>query len=610
MIHRGRITHTQRDAALKAQADVDARLGEILRVHGELSERAVQEALAEQFNTEIVDFSIEPPDPDLLDGLAPETCFEHAFIPWKTFGDTTIIATFEPAGIGNIRPFLNDHFGKIRLVIASPEQVKSSISALCAPYLSETANTLCPPKYSCRSWAKPADKSRIFLIFLACATVIVTFPRLALWAVAAWIMVNLVTLSAMRLAALFIQIAKRTPFQKAPSPKPDFKLPTMSILVPLYREAEVLPRLVSRINKTDYPRELLDICLILEETDDTTRSALETVTLPHWFQVVTVPESTLKTKPRAMNYAIKFCKGSIIGIYDAEDDPDADQLRRIAAGFAHGASDVACIQGYLDFYNARHNWLARCFTIEYAIWFRVFMHGIEKMHLPVPLGGTTVFFRREALEHLGAWDAHNVTEDADLGFRLARLGYRCEFMATTTREEANCRVLPWLRQRSRWLKGYAMTWMTHMRNPLELLRDLGPIRFLTFQILLLGTLSNFLLAPVIWSLWLASFGLAPDYAALLPGNTWTVLVWMFVGSEIILTLTGMFAVSGRNHRHLMAWVLTMPFYWPLATFAAYKAMYEVLFAPFFWDKTRHGHLSAVDAGQEISPDETSECTPG
>ena len=84
----------------------------------------------------------------------------------------------------------------------------------------------------------------------------------------------------------------------------------------------------------------------------------------------------------------------------------------------------------LDFYNPRTNWLARCFTIEYAGWFRLVLPGLAAPWPAVPLGGTTLFFRRDVLEQLGGWDAHNVTEDADLGMRLARHGYRTELIDT------------------------------------------------------------------------------------------------------------------------------------------------------------------------------------
>ena len=200
-----------------------------------------------------------------------------------------------------------------------------------------------------------------------------------------------------------------------------------------------------------------------------------------------------------MNYGLNFARGSIVGVYDAEDAPEPDQILKVARKFLEVPSDVACLQGVLDFYNAHNTWLTRCFTIDYAIWFRLVLPGLVRLGLPIPLGGTTVFFRRSALEAFGRWDAHNVTEDADLGVRLARRGYRCDFVQSVTEEEATHTVRAWIRQRSRWIKGYAMTWAVHMRDPLSLLGELGPLRFLAIQILFLGTLSQFLLAPLLWS---------------------------------------------------------------------------------------------------------------
>jgi len=338
----------------------------------------------------------------------------------------------------------------------------------------------------------------------------------------------------------------------------------------------------------DYPKELLDIVLILESSDDVTRTAVEKARLPMWMRALTVPDARLRTKPRAMNYALGFCRGDVIGIYDAEDAPEPDQIRRVVARLAAEGPKVACVQAYLDYYNAHENWLSRCFTIEYAMWFRVVLQAVERLGLPVPLGGTSVFFRREALEKLGAWDAHNVTEDADLGMRLARRGYRCAFEPSTTYEEASCHVVPWIKQRSRWLKGYGMTWGTHMRRPVALWRDLGPMGFLTFQVLLFGTLSGFLLAPSIWLFWLLGLGYGPTSVDILPHNGWAILAVIFAISEIIQLLVGFVATSGANHRFLRPFVPTMILYWPLGAIAAYKALIEMVVAPFYWDKTSHG----------------------
>ncbi|MEZ5913011.1 MAG: glycosyltransferase [Paracoccaceae bacterium] len=295
------------------------------------------------------------------------------------------------------------------------------------------------------------------------------------------------------------------------------RLPVVSLIVPLFHERDIAARLVRRLERLDYPREFLDIVLVVEAEDDSTRRALAGAQLPGWMRVLTAPPGSLKTKPRAMNVALDFCRGSIIGIYDAEDAPAPDQIARVVQRFHERDERVACLQGVLDFYNPRTNWLSRCFTMEYAAWFRVVLPGLERLGLAFPLGGTTLFFRREALEALGGWDAHNVTEDADLGIRLARHGYRAEFLDSVTEEEANCRAMPWIRQRSRWLKGYMMTWAVHSRRPLRLWRELGTWKFLGFQVMFLGTISQYLLAPVLWSLWLWPLGYGGALSALPAG---------------------------------------------------------------------------------------------
>ena len=301
-----------------------------------------------------------------------------------------------------------------------------------------------------------------------------------------------------------------------------------------------------------------------------------------------MPPDTLRTKPKAMNYALPFCRGDIVWVYDAEDRPDPGQIRAVVQHLQSAPPEVACVQGYLDFYNSGENWLARCFTLEYAIWFRVVLLGVQRLGLPIPLGGTSVFFRRGVLEQLGGWDAHNVTEDADLGMRLARFGYRCEMIPSTTWEEANCRVRPWIRQRSRWLKGYAVTWATHMRRPRALWRDLGPAGFFGFQTLFLGAITSYLALPLFWAAGAAGAGLGLPIWQGVPG--W--LVWGFAASmllgQAVMLVAAVVAARDAGRPGLLPWVVALPFYWPLGAVAAWRAMGEVFTRPSFWHKTEHG----------------------
>jgi cellulose synthase/poly-beta-1,6-N-acetylglucosamine synthase-like glycosyltransferase len=344
---------------------------------------------------------------------------------------------------------------------------------------------------------------------------------------------------------------------------------------------------VKRLERLNYPRELLDILFVVEADDSTTRTTLAATSLPWWIRTITVPEGTVRTKPRALNFALGLCRGHIVGVWDAEDAPAPDQLHTVVRHFRTAPPDVACLQGVLDFYGARRNWLSRCFAVEYAAWFRVMLPGLARLGLVVPLGGTTLFFRREALEAVGAWDAHNVTEDAELGLRLARRGYRTVLIDTVTEEEPNARVIAWVRQRSRWLKGYAMTWAAHMRDPRALLAALGWWRFAGVQVLFLGTLSQVLLAPLLWLCWLVPTGLSMP---LPPGP----LLGVFLVSEAVNMIIGGLGVIRSGRTHLLKWVPTLILYYPLATAAAAKALYETVARPFYWDKTPHGLVADAD----------------
>lgn len=494
----------------------NVRLGQILMAQGWVTPEALLRALTRQWGTTAVDPAETPPDPRLIDLAGADFCLTHRILPWRRIGGVTWIATANPEEFSALVPQLPAEFGTIRMLLCSETQALTALLATRRTALARQAENRVPAAESCRT-RNEARVGRLAVlgigafalgIWQAHVTVLITLTLL--------VTLGLVAQSALKLAAFLATLnATRTMRrqndqigQGVTTPtEMDAPLPVISVIVPLFQESDVAGRLMARLARLSYPRELTDILLAIEATDTVTRRALEGVTLPRWIRVVEVPDGPIKTKPRALNYALNFCRGRIVGIWDAEDRPDPDQLHRIARAFHFAAPDVGCLQGALDYFNPRTNWLARCFTVEYTAWFRVLLPGIMRLGLVVPLGGTTCFFRREALEAADAWDAWNVTEDADLGVRLARRGWRTEIVETTTDEEANCRVIPWIKQRSRWLKGFAMTWGVHMRSPVQLWRDLGPWRFLGFQVQFLGMLTQYLLAPMLWSFWLLALGL-------------------------------------------------------------------------------------------------------
>ncbi|SFC98856.1 glycosyltransferase [Tropicimonas isoalkanivorans] len=587
--------------ALSLQARQDARLGDILLSNGMISEADLMSALTEQWAAEVADLRRLPPDTRLIDAFGSVRCLRHGVLPWQRNGSVVTVATSHPEQFAALRPDLEQVLGPVAMALTTESELHRALTDARNPTLAAMAECRVPKDLSCRGSVGP-HKARLLLAgLLSVLALALSFPITVVALLTAWSVLSLTAAALLKVAG-FVTVIRHertvpaTPPDASHSAVPTIaRLPMVSVMVPLFHEEDVVSRLVDRLSRLAYPKELMDILLVMEETDAVTADVLRNTHLPRWMRVVTVPSGGVRTKPRALNYALDFCRGQIVGVWDAEDAPEPDQLHAVVRRFHECGPEVACLQGRLDYYNARSNWLSRCFTVEYASWFGVMLPGLQRLGLALPLGGTTLFFRRAALEKLGGWDAHNVTEDADLGIRLSRMGYRTEMVDTVTMEEANCHILPWVKQRSRWLKGYAMTWAVHMKAPRRLWQELGAWKFAGFQILFLGTLTQFMLAPVLWSFWLLAVGLPHPLAGLLPPACSYLLMALFVSSELINITVSAYAVRDGRRKFLMPWIPTMHFYFPLAAFASYKAFYEILTRPFFWDKTRHGRYDEVPA---------------
>ncbi len=380
----------------------------------------------------------------------------------------------------------------------------------------------------------------------------------------------------------------------APPDFPDDALPAYSVLVPVFKETAILDQLIRALFAIDYPQEKLDIKLILEEFDLPMRRAVAELALPEHFEVVIVPAGKPQTKPRALSYALQFARGSLVTIYDAEDIPDAQQLRLAAAAFAAAPGEVACLQASLSFYNPDVNWLTRQFAAEYAGLFKIVLPALAEREFPILLGGTSNHFRRRALEACGGWDPFNVTEDADLGLRLARMGLHCDLLASNTLEEANMELGNWLRQRRRWLKGFLQCWLVHMREPFRLYRELGAEGFWTAQCLTIGVFGSallhpFLLAFGLWSLCPVNIARLPNtaFAHLLAGTSIAILLGGYVVS-MAMAARGL-ALQGMKKRWRV--IASLPCYWLLISAAAWLALWDFTVRPFYWHKTRHGYSS-------------------
>ncbi|MGY4631367.1 glycosyltransferase XagB [Thermostichus sp. OS-CIW-29] len=369
----------------------------------------------------------------------------------------------------------------------------------------------------------------------------------------------------------------------------DRDLPIYTILVPVYKEPEVMPILIKSLSKLDYPHERLDVLILLEENDRDTIEAARAAKPPRYVRLLLVPDSKPKTKPKACNYGLAFARGEYLTIYDAEDIPDPDQLKKAVIAFRKGDPSLVCVQAALNYFNRSENFLTRMFTLEYSYWFDYLLPGLETLRMPIPLGGTSNHFRTDRLRELQGWDPFNVTEDADLGIRASQHGYTVGVINSTTYEEANCAVKNWIRQRSRWIKGYMQTWLVHNRNPLRSLRKLGLKNWLSYQFFIGGSFFTFLTSPIMWLLfiyWLLTR--AHWLQNLFP--SWLVYLGLFnllVGNAIGIYLN-LVAVFRRGYYDLAFYALLNPIYWQLHSMAAYMALWQLFTKPFYWEKTIHG----------------------
>ena len=369
----------------------------------------------------------------------------------------------------------------------------------------------------------------------------------------------------------------------------DADLPVYSIMVPMYHERESVRHLVQSLSQLDYPAGKLDVQLLLEADDEETREAVGALAMPPGFRVTVVPVSLPRTKPKACNVGLGSARGEFLVIYDAEDRPERDQLKKAVIGFSRAGAKTICLQSRLNFYNPRQNLITRLFTAEYSAWFDLSLPGLSAVGAVIPLGGTSNHFVTAKLKDLLGWDAFNVTEDCDLGIRIQRAGYGTRMLRTTTWEEACGRLRFWIPQRSRWIKGYIQTYLVHMRDPLQLLRELGVARFLHFQVVVGCSTLATLINPFFWFLAVLWFCIRVEaLTSLFPGPVFAMgVICLFAGNFAFVYL-GMIGCYRRRYWDLVGYALLAPAYWLLMSYSGWRAFFQFFSDPFKWEKTRHG----------------------
>lgn len=596
LVQRGVITAGQLDAALTQQARTGERLGRLLLILGYITRLELARALAELWSLPFIAISEREIDLAVTQRFPLEATLGFRAVPLRDEGRTVVVAVAEAPTpelvdtLGVVYPGRTPDFRVttewdidqgIRLAHRR-KVVDTSIYGLYFREQGESAFTV-------------FTLSQYIVFGVLCFALLFGLyraPMQTLLVLNVPITVFFLLVVVFRTYVGVSGAASETAISITPEQVRSLderELPTYSILVPVYKEERVINTLLRSLAELDYPQDKLDIIMLFEEDDPDTLAAAKAAAPGANVRFMVVPAGPPQTKPKACNVGLLFAHGEYLVIYDAEDRPEPDQLKKALLAFRHGPRELGCVQAALNYYNWNENFLTRMFTLEYSFWFDYLLPGLDRLRLPIPLGGTSNHFRTAVLRDLGGWDPFNVTEDADLGVRAAMHGYRVGIVNSTTYEEANNELGNWLRQRSRWIKGYMQTALVYSRDPFSLVRRAGWRQTVGFVLLIAGTPLIFLIQPV--SILLTVAWLVTRTTALEPLFPPVILYLslfnLLLGNALAIYVN-MFAVFKRRLHVLVLFALLNPFYWILHSIAALKALGQLFTRPYYWEKTRHG----------------------
>jgi glycosyltransferase XagB len=585
----------QLDEAVGLAETWHVRLGDAILSCNWVDPAVYYQAVAYHYELPFVDLIRFAPDPALLVAADVETYTRKLTIPWRRRDGQIVIATANPGP--DMILFARKRWGpSIAFVVTSKFDIVWAVQTAFADALSHRA------VYELAERNPELSAQQVFTpgqVIFGYALMTLLMIGLALAPIATLVVLNVVMslfyLGNFVFKGILVSVGGARSADRdetiaiAARLLSDDELPVFTVLVPMFRESKMLPVLARSLRQLDYPLGKLDIKLVLEAGDHETIEVASKLGLEGVFEIIRVPPSHPQTKPKACNFALQFARGEFLVVYDAEDRPEPDQLRKVVAAFRQSSPNTACLQCRLSYFNAGENWLTRMFTLDYALWFDQMLPGLERLNVPIPLGGTSNHFKIDVLRELHAWDPFNVTEDADLGVRLTQKGYRVGVVDSTTFEEASCHAGNWIRQRSRWMKGYMQTFLVHTRRPLHLLRTTGPLGFLGFVFFIGGTVLSGLLNPVFWLLYLvwliaATSGFDPVF----PQSLLFLSLFNLLAGNGAFIFLHMLAPIRRGWLNLIPYSLTALGYWVMISLAAYKGLWQLLRNPFYWEKTHHG----------------------
>ncbi len=589
---KGLVTADALKAALEQQQRSGGRLGNILTHRGDVSTLTMYRQLATQHGLPFANLLTHPPDMSLLKAQQVACYLHYQILPIRREEGVLILATANPGHHTDIAGRLYPGEA-IQWEVTSPRDIVWTIQRRFGRQLVHAASESL--YHSTPHYALHRPQSRetplwlqSMALGLAILFAVILVPETLMHLVL--LVSSLFFLATLIFKLVLVCVGKSCrgkvyDLTNLPLPS-DEELPVYTILVPLFHEADSVPGMLASLSAIDYPPHKLDIQLIVEENDKETPAAIRRAHPGERFHIVTVPKSTPQTKPKACNYAMYFSRGEFVAIYDAEDAPDAMQLRRAVATFRR-YPNVSCLQARLNYYNYHENWLTRLFSIEYTTLFDYMIPALYALNIPIPLGGTSNHIRRSALDEVGAWDAYNVTEDADLGIRLASEGHITLPLPSLTQEEATMSAVAWIKQRTRWIKGYLQTWGVLSRNTIARYRHFGARGFWGIHFFIGAASLAYVISPLLWCasmLWL----LWPTATIPLSPMVTFLCIWVLITGVLVQWICAYIVTRHSERKPGMLAILGYPLYFTLHAVAGLRAFWQLLTNPHYWEKTRHG----------------------
>ncbi len=587
LIEEGYISQEDVDEALILQEGCRSRLGDVLMASGKIKAYNYYQGLAKYFSMEFVDLLKNKPDDLFLEEEERHNYIKLKTVPWHMEEGVMVLATCDPSE--ELTAWAADKYKEYRLVVTSIFDIYWVVDHYFRAANTKEAIDLLwekNPAFSARNLF--IDKGFITSVILTLSLmVMIIFHKIVI--IPLFIAINIFYLVTLFFKIKFFLAGWISNKQRKSSDeylKLDARtLPTYTILVPMYKEKKAtISGLIEAIRQLNYPHARLDVKLIIENDDEDTLHAAQGLNLESYFHIVHVPVSYPRTKPKACNYALQFARGKYITIYDSEDRPEPNQLRKVITKFRQSKDNVTCVQCKLNYYNRNENMLTKLFSLEYSSWFNFMIPGLEILKVPVPLGGTSNHFLTQALKGLYAWDPYNVTEDADLGLRISQEGGKTAIVDSLTLEEAPISFVAWVKQRSRWLKGYMQTYIVHMRKPKELYKKLGARGFFGFMFFMGAPAIVFFTIPFVAVISCLSL----IYPLVFPDWFVNIAVTNFIAGIVTHIAIALIVIAHHQWWGLLFQSLIFPFYWLLHIISSFKGLYELLFHPHYWDKTEHG----------------------